>query len=205
MKNRSSATYKADLAGVALKPHESRTVATWLLGGFGDVSDASWQKLIYADNAVEISARSTLRRQSNLIRARLSSISPDLLALIAEGSYRQTIHACLASAIIHSQLLGDFLDIVVRREYASGARELDLYHWRAFLEACKLRDPQMSDWSPASSIRIRTTVMSILYEADLVDRGKPVKIKTPSYEKAVVEILERDQEDWCLRCMRYDQ
>jgi hypothetical protein len=197
--------YKADLAGVALKAHESRIIARWLLGRYGEVSDASWQKLIYTDNAVEISGRSTLRRQSNLIRARLSIISPELLARIVEGSYRETIQACLASAIKHSTLLGDFLDTVVRREYASGGRELDLYHWRAFLEACKLRDPNMSDWSPSSSIRIRTTVMSILYEADLVDRGKPVKIKTPSYEKAVVEILERDHEDWCLHCMRYDQ
>lgn len=203
--SRSPALYKADLAGVALKPHESRTIAKWLLGGFGEVSDVSWQKLIYADNAVEISGRSTLRRQSNLIRSRLSLISPDLLALIVEGSYRETIQACLAAAIKHSKLLADFLDTIVRREFASGGRELDLYHWRAFLEACKLRDPNMSDWSPASSIRIRTTVMSILHEADLVDRGKPVKIKAPAYEKAVVEILERDGESWCLRCMRYDQ
>jgi hypothetical protein len=63
----------------------------------------------------------------------------------------------------------------------------------------------MTDWSPASSIRIRTTVMSILYEADLVVRGHPVIIKAPVYEKAVIEILERDQESRCLGCMRYDQ
>lgn len=203
--SRSPALYKTDLAGVALKPHESRIIAMWLLGGFGDVSDASWQKLIYADNAVQISGRSTLRRQSNLLRARLSLVSPELLSLIAEGSYRETIHACLAAAIKHSKLLGDFLDIVVRREYASGGRELDLYHWRTYLDACKLRDPNMGDWSPASTIRMRTTVMSILHEADLVDRGKPVIIKPPVYEKTVIDILERDQESWCLRCMRYDQ
>jgi len=203
--SRSPALYKTDLAGVALKPHESRIIATWLLGGFGDVSDASWQKLIYADNAVQISGRSTLRRQSNLLRARLSLVSPELLSLIVEGSYRETIHACLAAAIKHSKLLGDFLDIVVRREYASGGRELDLYHWRTFLEACKLRDPNMGDWLPSSSTRIRTTVMSILHEADLVDRGKPVIIKPPVYEKAVIDILEQDGESWCLCCMRYDQ
>jgi hypothetical protein len=145
---RSSALYKTDLAGIALKPHESRIIAKWLLGGYGDVSDASWQKLIYADNAVEISGRSTLRRQSNLIRARLGIMSPDMLDLIAGGSYRETIHACLAAAIKHSKLLGDFLDIVVRREYASGGRELDLYHWRTFLEACKLRDRVPPGYAP---------------------------------------------------------
>jgi hypothetical protein len=202
---RSSTLYKTDLAGVALKPHESRIIATWLRGGYGGVSDESWQKLIYADNALGISGRSTLRRQSNLLRSRLSTVSTGLLKLIAEGSYRETIHACLAAAIKHSKLLGDFLDIVVRREYASGGRELDLYHWRTYLDACKLRDPNMGDWSPASTIRMRTTVMSILHEADLVDRGKPVIIKPPVYEKTVIDILERDQESWCLRCMRYDQ
>lgn len=203
--SRASTLYKADLAGVALKPHESRIIARWLLGGYGDVSNDTWQKLIYADNAVQISGRSTLRRQSNLIRARLSIVSPELLHLIVDGSYRETIHACLAAAIKHSKLLADFLDIVVRREFASGGRELDLYHWRTFLEACKLRDPKMSDWSQASSIRIRTTVMSILHEADIVSRGTPVVIKAPSYEKIVIDVLERDQETWCLQCMRYDQ
>jgi len=201
----STALYKTDLAGVALKPQESRIIAGWLLGRYGVVNDDSWMKLIYVENEVQIRGRSTLRRQSNLLKARLGLVSADVLQLIADGSYRETIHACLAAAIKHSRVLGDFMDSVLRREYASGGRELDLYHWRTFLEACKLRDPNMGDWSPASSIRIRTTVMSILHEADLVDRGKPVKIKAPSYEKAVVEILERDQEDWCLRCMRYDQ
>lgn len=204
MNNRMQTVYKADLAGVSLKPHESRIIATWLLGGFGDVSDASWQKLIYADNTVQISGRSTLRRQSNLLRARLRLMSPELLTLIVEGSYRETIQACLAAAIKHSKLLADFMDLVVRREFASGGRELDLYHWRTFLDACKIRDPNMSDWSPASSIRIRTTVISILHEAGLVDRGNPVRIKAPIYEKAVIEILEQDKENWCLRCMRYD-
>jgi len=205
MKTRILAVYKADLAGVALKPQESRVIAKWLLGGYVDVSDESWQKLIYTENAVQIRGRSTLRRQSNLIRARLSLISPDMLRLIVEGSYRETIQACLAAAIKHSLLLGDFLDSVVRREYALGNRELDLYHWRNFLDACKLKDPNMSDWSSASSIRIRTTVLSILYEADLVDRGTPVRIKSPSYENTVIKILEKDQETWCLRCMRFDQ
>lgn len=202
---RSSTLYKTDLAGVALKPHESRIVARWLLGGYGEVSDESWQRLIYADNEVQISGRSTLRRQSNLLKARLGSIAPELLALIADGSYRETTHACLAAAIKHSRLLADFLDIVVRREYALGSKELELYHWRSFLESCRLRDPNMSEWSPASSIRIRTTVMSILFEADLAERGSPVLIKTPSYEKAVLDALERSEERWCLQCMRYDQ
>jgi hypothetical protein len=201
----STALYKTDLAGVALKPQESRIVAGWLLGRYGAVDDDSWVKLIHADNALQIRGRSTLRRQSNLLKARLGLVSADVLQLIADGSYRQTIHACLAAAIKHSRVLGDFMDTVLRREYASGGRELDLYHWRTFLEACKLRDPNMGDWLPSSSTRIRTTVMSILYEADLVDRGKPVIIKPPVYEKAVIDILERDQESWCLRCMRYDQ
>jgi hypothetical protein len=132
-------------------------------------------------------------------------MSPALLAFIVDGSYRETIHACFAAAIKHSRLLGDFLDSVVRREYTSGGRELDPYHWRSYLDACKMVDPNMSDWSPASSTRIKTAVMSILREAGIIDHGNPARIIPSAYEQSIIKILEQDQEYRCLRCMRYDQ
>ena len=195
--------YKADLAGVALKPQESRTIAAWLLGRFGIISDDSWLKLIYRDNEVQIKGRSTLRRQSNLLRARLSLASPGILEIVADGNYRETTQACLSAAIMHSRLLADFMDIALRSECAQGNREIDSYHWRKFLEQCKASDPNMGDWSPATSIRLQTTVYSILFEAGLMTRGRRHIIQNPSYENSVLRALELEGEDFCLRCMRY--
>lgn len=197
------AIYKADLAGVALKPQESRTIAAWLLGRFGIVNDDSWLKLIYRDNEVQIKGRSTLRRQSNLLRARLSLASPGILELVADGNYRETTQACLSAAIKHSRLIADFMDIVLRAERAQGNREIDSYHWRKFLEQCRANDPNMGDWSPATSIRLKTTVFSILCEAGLMTRGRRHVIQDPSYENSVIQALESEREDFCLRCMRY--
>jgi hypothetical protein len=205
LRQHASPIYKADLAGVALKPQESRVIAAWLLGRHGVVDEGSWLRLIYAENAIQVRGRSTLRRQANLLKARLGLVSPGILEIIADGTYRETVHACLAAAIKHSRLLGDFMDIVVRREFLLGGRELDQYHWRTFLDECRLRDSNMGEWAPSSIIRIRTTVMGILHEAGIVERGKPAIIKAPSYEDRVIRILEQDQESWCLQCMRYHQ
>jgi BrxA len=55
----------------------------------------------------------TARRLTKLIRARLETMGPDLWKLIRDGSGKVATHAILATAVKHSPLLGDFLDIVV--------------------------------------------------------------------------------------------
>ena len=70
---RQQSIYKADLAGVALKIQESRVIALWLLEQAAGKTEKSWDELIYRDNEVQIRGRSTLRRQANLVRARLQT------------------------------------------------------------------------------------------------------------------------------------
>jgi hypothetical protein len=195
--------YKADIAGVALKPQESRVIAAWLLGRNGPVTEDTWQELIYRKNEVQIKGRSTLRRQSNLIKARLKALSPEMLEIIADGSFRETIQACLCAAIKHSRLMGDFLDIVIRNEISIRNREISRYQWRTFLEDCRNRDPEMTEWTPNTTSRIQTSVFSILQEAGILKREKALLIQPIDIEERVVRQLDADNESYILKCLRY--
>ncbi len=199
---RQQSIYKADLAGVALKIQESRVIALWLLEQAAGKTEKSWDELIYRDNEVQIRGRSTLRRQANLMRARLQGAPEAVLRLVAEGEYRTASQACLAAAIMHSRLLGDFMDILMRNELAKHNRELTAWHWDAFLDDCKARDPLMSEWSKTTRDRIKTTVFSILKDAGFLVREGGWIIQTPKIETELEKALQDADERYALRCMR---
>ena len=194
--------YKADLAGVALKIQESRVIARWILENSALDDDSSWENLVYRDNERQITGRSTLRRQSNLLRARLRLLDPSVLAIIADGSYRESAQGCIAAAIKHSRILGDFMDICLRSEILKHNREITTWHWRVFLEGCRERDPEMTEWSKNTSDRIKTTVFSILQDAGYLAKEKGFIVQQVKIEKNLESALEKNNEAYVLRCMR---
>ena len=62
-------------------------------------------------------APETAKRLSRLLRARLELMRSEVWEMVRDGSTPVATHACLAAAVKHSALLGDFLDIVVREQY----------------------------------------------------------------------------------------
>ena len=102
--------YRADITAGALKVPESRVIADLLLR---DVSDKEWRSALYEENVLQTRSPKTAKRLSVLIRGRLSSVEAPLWKLIQDGSVVEATHACLAAAVKASNLLGDFLDLVV--------------------------------------------------------------------------------------------
>jgi len=194
--------YKADLAGVALKIQESRVISRWILENLSMDDEKSWENLVYRDNELQIKGRSTLRRQANLLRARLRLLDPSILTIITNGSYRESTQGCLAAAIKHSRILGDFMDISLRNEILKHNREITAWHWRVFLEGCRERDPEMTEWSKNTSDRIKTTVFSILHDAGYLAREKGYFVQQVKIEKNLESALEKTNESYVLRCMR---
>ncbi len=195
--------YKADLAGVSLKIQESRIISRWLLDHQYDNNSESWDQLIYADNALQIRGRSTIRRQANLLRARLQTMPNSVLNIICDGNYNETAQACLAAAIKHSRLLGDFLDITLREEVKKLNKEITPWHWRVYLETCRNTDPLMTEWSKSTQDRMKTTVFTILQEAGLFYKEKGFFLKTIMIDPKLEEALSNNDEEYVLRCMRF--
>ena len=168
--------YKADITAGALKVPESRVIADLLLR---DVSDKEWRSALYEENVLQTRSPKTAKRLSVLIRGRLSSVEAPLWKLIQDGSVVEATHACLAAAVKASNLLGDFLDLVVRDEYRTFKPTLALGVWADYIDECRGRDPEMPPWTDSTIMRLRSSVFTILAEAGYIDSTKARKLQTP--------------------------
>ena len=106
--------YHADITAGSLKVPESRVVADLLFRGADD------QELEIRHLRPQRPPGSQSRDSQaagRLIRDRLETMDADLWKLVRDGTGTVATHACLAAAVKHSPLLGDFLDLVVREQY----------------------------------------------------------------------------------------
>ena len=191
--------YKADITAGALKGSESRVIADLLLR---DVSDKEWRSALYEENVLQARSPKTAKRLSVLIRGRLSSVEAPLWKLIQDGSVVEATHACLAAAVKASNLLGDFLDLVLRDEYRTFKPTLSLTLWANYIDECRGRDPEMPQWADSTIMRLRSTVFTILAEAGYIDSTKTRKLQRVHIVKPVLRYLEQHHEEYVLRCIQ---
>lgn len=191
--------YKADITAGALKLPESRLIAGLLLRGVGD---KEWRQAIYDDNILQTRSPKTAKRLAVLIRGRLSSVEAPLWRLIQDGSATEATHACLAAAVKASYLLGDFLDLVLREQYRTFKETLSLTVWTDYIEECRGRDPDMPQWSESTIMRLRSSVYTILVEAGYMESTKTRKLQRVHIVKPVLRYLDKNNEDYVLRCIQ---
>ena len=191
--------YKADITAGALKVPESRVIADLLLR---DVSDKEWRSALYEENVLQTRSPKTAKQLSVLIRGRLSSVEAPLWNLIQDGSVVEATHACLAAAVKASNLLGDFLDLVVDDQYKTFKPTLTLTLWADYIEGCRGRDPEMPQWADSTIMRLRSTVFTILAEAGYIDSTKTRKLQRVHIVKPVLRYLEQHHEEYVLRCIQ---
>jgi len=190
--------YRADLAAGSLKIAETRIIAGLLLGG---VDEAGWKQSMVKDNALQAKNPATAIRLGRLIRQRLETMSPELWRMVRDGTVVVATHAVLAAAIKHSNLLGDFLDLVVRDEYRRFGEALTKKLWFDFLEGCRGRDPQLPQWRESTARRLRSSVFQILAQAGYIKDTRTMLLQRPHITTEVIGYLERNQEDYVLRCI----
>lgn len=191
--------YRADITAGALKVTESRVVADLLLRG---VDQVGWRKALYDQNVLQARSAQTAKRLRTLIRSRLETMTDDLWRLVRDGTGDVAIHACLAAAVKHSHLLGDFLDLVVRDQYRMYADALSRKLWADYIEDCRGRDPEMPDWSESTVDRLRSSVFQILAEAGYVANTRTLKLQTVHIAQPVLRYLENQNEQYVLRCIQ---
>ena len=190
--------YRATIAMGSLKIAESRIIADLLLR---DVNARVWRSEVVEKNVLQIRSVETAARLAQLLRARLELMQPVLWEMVRDGSSLLATHACLAAAVKHSPLLGDFLDIAVREQYRLFRPALSNPIWEHFIEDCRSRDPGMSDWSESTIARIRSTVFAILAQAGYVERPRTLRLQTVHVAREVLHYLFEQDERYVLRCI----
>jgi hypothetical protein len=193
-----SVRYHADITAGALKVPESRVIADLLLRG---VSTEEWKSAIEASNVLQARSQATAIRLARLLRIRLGTMDAALWRLVRDGSSTVATHACLAAAVKHSKLLGDFLDTVVRAEVRAFSGSLSRRAWEDFLEACAMRDPRVAQWNPSTVKRLRSTVFQILAQAGFLESTRTLKLQRVHIAAEVLGYLRDHDERYVLRCI----
>jgi len=191
--------YRADITAGSLKVPESRIIADLLLQG---IDEEGWQRAIREENVLQARSVKTADRLRLLIRGRLEPFDADLWQLVRDGSGLVATHACLAAAIKHSSLLGDFLDLTVRDQYKIFSPALSNRLWEDYVESCHSRDPAMPVWSQSTVDRLRSTVFQILAQAGYIESTRTLKLQAVHIAKEVLQYLEARDEQYTLHCIQ---
>jgi len=193
--------YKADITAGSLKVAESRVIADLLLHG---VNGKGWDAAIFDENVLKTRTPATAKRLVRLIRGRLEGMDGELWKLVRDGAGDVTTHACLASAVKHSHLLGDFLDLVVRDEYRVFGSSLSNQSFEGYLDDCRARDPEMPEWNESTRNKLRTTVFHILAQAGYIENTRTRKLQTVRIASPVLDYLQRHGEHYVFRCIQVE-
>ena len=191
--------YRADITAGALKVPESRVIADLLLRDF---DETGWRDAIYGQNVLQTRSPKTAARLTLLLRSRLAMMEPALWTLVRDGSGIVPTQACLAAAVKHSALLGDFLDLVVREHVARFAPALSHTIWDDYVLDCRGRDPEMPQWSTATRDRLRSSVFQILAQAGYVENTRTLRLQPVYIASPVLDYLTTHREDYVLRCLQ---
>ena len=191
-------TYNGEIVAGSLMIPESRKVSELLLQ---KVSKDEWNQAIITDNILQKRSPATAKRQANLIRKRLSLMTPDLWNLIKDGSAETATQAVLAAAIKHSRLVGDFMDRVCRDHWQTYNPKLNKTDWRAYLESCVQIEPIIANWSESTTEKLRQVVFRILAESAFIDNSRSLELQSVQIMPEVAKYLKQNNEDYVLRCM----
>jgi hypothetical protein len=190
--------YRADITAGGLKVRESRIISDLLLHGS---SNGEWQQALFERNVLQARSPETIKRLGRLIRARLELMDADLWRLVRDGSTQVATHACLAAAVKHSPLLGDFLDLVVREQYRLFRPALSKKLWEDYLTDCRGRDPEMPLWNESTRRRLRSSVFQSLAQASYIENTRTLKLQPVHIAPQVLGYLSSHHEDYVLRCI----
>lgn len=191
--------YGAELTAGALKVQESRIIADLLLRR---VTSEEWQETLYKRNALQARNLETTKRLGRLIRKRLELLDAELWRLVRDGSKTVATHACLAAAIKHSALLGDFLDLVVREQYRLFVPKLSARLWEDYLNDCRGRDPAMPVWSDSTRRRLRSSVYQTLAQAGFLENTRTLRLQPVNITAEVLNYLRDHHEQYVLRSIQ---
>jgi hypothetical protein len=191
--------YSANISAGSLKVTESRIVADLLLHGVGG---DEWRRAVVEENVLQARNPASAIRVGRLVRQRLELMKPDFWRLVRDGSGLEATHALLASAIKHSLLLGDFLDLVVREQFRIFNTTLPKKLFNEFLQDCRGRDPDMPEFHESTRRKLQTTIYHILVQAGYLSDTRSFQLRKVHIAEPVLGYLRQYDESYVLRCIQ---
>ena len=190
--------YNAEISAGSLLPLESRRIAALLLSKPDQIA---WQHAIETENILQKKTPATARRQAQLLRRRLSTLNAQAWQMMIERESEVVIQLLLASAVKHSQLLGDFM----LRVYADRQRRLEpalaSIDWQDFLAECAHHDATVAEWSDSTKAKLFQVIVRILAEAKYLESARSMRLTPQSLHPDVRRYLSTHHETYVLDCL----
>jgi hypothetical protein len=190
--------YNAEISAGSLLPLESRRIATLLLS---KPDQTAWQHAIETENILQKKTPATARRQARLLRRRLTTLNAQAWQMMTERESEVVTQLLLASAVKHSQLLGDFM----LRVYADRQRRLEPalapIDWQDFLAECAHHDAAVAEWSDSTKAKLFQVIVRILAEANYLESARSMKLTPQSLHPDVQRYLSTHDETYVLDCL----
>ena len=190
--------YTATITSASLRLRETKINADLLLQ---HVNDQDWKRAIFEQNVLQMRSIESIKRISRLLRTRIEPFGSGLWTMIRDGDQLQSKQSAFAGAIKHSRLLGDFMDITVREQKALFATKLEYRMWNDYIEGCRIRDPDMPDWSDATLARLRSSVFSMMTEAGYLKDTRSLSLQNVFVDSQLSTYLRDLEEIYVLRCL----
>ena len=166
---------------------ESRRVANLLLRA---PTDAEWAHAIKVENILQKATPSTAVRQARLIRFRLAPMGEVAWSLVSNGDQEVASQTLFAAALLHSELLRDFVRGVVISHHQRLETQLHPREWDAFLADCAARDPAVETWTPVTRAKLLQVIVRILAEAKYLESTRSLRLRSPHIHPQVRSLLQ---------------
>lgn len=190
--------YTATITSSSLRLRESRIIADLLLQG---VSKKAWKDAIEEHNILQMNSVESMKRISRLLRARLEPMGEGLWEMVRDANKELATQATFAGTIKNSRLLGDFMDITIREQRTLFARKLEYRMWSDYIAGCRGRDPDMPNWSDATTAKLRSAVFSMLAEAGYLKDTRSLLLQNVFIDTSLSSYLQERGETYVRRCL----
>lgn len=194
--------YNAEISAGSLLLLESKRVAALMLT---TPDETAWRHAIEVDNILQKKTPASARRQATLIRKRLAALDAKAWKMLVEREHEVVTQLLLATAVKHSQLLGDFM----LRVYADRQRRLEPalapIDWQDFLTECAHNDAAVAGWSDSTKAKLFQVIVRILAEAKYLESARSMKLSPRSLHPDVRQYLRSRDESYVIECLERAQ
>jgi len=194
--------YSGDIVAGSLLIPESRKIATLLLN---KVSKKDWLQAINIENILQKRSPLSARRQANLIRKRLLTMTPELWKMIIEGTSEVATQAVLAATVKDSRLLGDFMQKTVHEKWQMFEKKLSLTDFNNYFDTCSQIDPSILKWSDSTKKKVREVIIRILSESGYLSSTRSLNLLPVNIHPDVAGYLRSHKEEYALKSLQATQ
>lgn len=116
----------------------------------------------------------------NTVAARISCLPPSFYSIFMESDIATQKLIALTGAMANDALFFDFVYEIIREKMILGSNEYADSDVRIFFKNKQMQDEKVAGWTEATIKRLGTCYKTMLFEAGMTDKGKPVRaIKQP--------------------------